>query len=143
MGRRGNHLIGRQARGGSTATGSGSVSWDGDRRCERRRERDDVRGHAGPGQQLAGGGASPSNWRREEWWMDRDLGATGGTVERCSETDQAGVGGEKNRFGGGWRPWKKTARGNWGAREPSAGGGGEGGRLARVWIGLFHTQGTQ
>jgi len=82
MGRRGNHLIGRQAGGGSTATGSGSVSWDGDRRCERRRERDDVRGHAGPGQQLAAGGASPSDWRREEWWMDRDLGATGGTVER-------------------------------------------------------------
>ena len=92
MGRRGNHLIGRQAGGGSTATGSGTVSWDGDRRCEQRRERDDVRGHAGPGQQLAAGGASPSNWRREEWWMDRDLGATGGTVERCSETDQAGVG---------------------------------------------------
>ena len=92
MGRRGNHLIGRQARGGSTATGSGSVSWDGDRRCERRRERDDVRGHAGPGQQLAGGGASPSDWRREEWWMDRDLGATGGTAEHCSKTDQARVG---------------------------------------------------
>jgi len=27
--------------------------------------------------------------------MDRDLGATGGTVERCSETDQAGVGGRE------------------------------------------------
>ena len=65
--------------------------------------------------------------REERWSVVRKLIKLGGREKTASED------------GGGWRPWKKTTRGNWGAREPSAGGGGEGGRLARVWIGLLYT----